>query len=71
MPIERRYYGEVSDAWYLVPLLFGILGGLIAYVATKDQDDGKATNFLILGIFSSAFTFFVTFFYMQSLFSYY
>jgi hypothetical protein len=30
--------------------LFGIVGGLIAYVGTKDRDQSKANNSLIFGI---------------------
>ena len=70
MPIERPYYGEVSDWWYLVPLFFGVLGGLIAYVAIKDTDSDKATNCLVFGILWSIILFFVGFFYGLSLFSY-
>lgn len=29
---------QPSDLWYLVPFFFGIIGGLIAYVAVKDED---------------------------------
>ena len=43
----------VSDWWYLVPIFFGIIGGLIAYVAAKDDDPYMAKNLLIVGIVSS------------------
>lgn len=45
---EKR--GEPSKAWYLAPLLLSILGGLIGYVAVKDEDRGMADNLLLLGI---------------------
>ena len=40
----------VSGAWYLVPLFFGILGGIIAWAVTKDRDPKRARNLLIFGI---------------------
>lgn len=41
---------NVSDAWYLVPFLFLIVGGLIAWYVNKDRNPGKARNLLIFGI---------------------
>lgn len=49
----------VSDAWYLVPILFAIIGGLIAYVVIKDKDSKKATNMIIVGILSSILWFII------------
>ena len=40
----------VSSIWYLLPILLGIIGGLIAWAVTKDDDPVKAKKFLILGI---------------------
>jgi len=48
---------EVDNTWYLVPLLFGLLGGIIAYVATKDDDNEKAVSFIMFGAIISGFTF--------------
>jgi hypothetical protein len=45
---ERR--DAPSNLWYLVPILFSILGGLIAYIAVKDRDEGMAGACLVLGI---------------------
>lgn len=39
-----------TAAWYIVPLLFGIIGGIIGYLVIKDDDKKMATNLLILGI---------------------
>lgn len=39
-----------SGAWYLVPIFFGIIGGIIGYFAIKDKDNGMASNLLITGI---------------------
>lgn len=47
---ETRNYGSPDKAWWLVPFLFGILGGIVAYVAVKDDDREMADNLLIFGI---------------------
>ena len=36
--------------WYLVPLFFGLIGGIIAYIGTKDEDEQMAYNLLMFGI---------------------
>jgi len=36
--------------WYLVPFFFGIIGGIIAYIGTKDEDKGMADSLLLFGI---------------------
>lgn len=41
---------EASAIWYLVPLLFGLLGGIVAYAAIKNDDPNKAEGCLWLGI---------------------
>ena len=40
-----------SFLWYLVPFLFGILGGIVGYVAVKDKDENMAFGLLLFGIF--------------------
>ena len=42
--------GKVSKAWYLVPFFFGIIGGIIGYLAVKDRNKNTAKNLLIFGI---------------------
>jgi len=42
-------YVEASNWWYLVPLFFSILGGLIAYTAIRKEDPEKAGSCLFLG----------------------
>ena len=39
-----------SGLWYLLPLLFGIIGGVIAWFVIKDNDPKKAKNCLYLGL---------------------
>jgi len=38
-----------SVAWYLVPILLGIIGGLIMYFALRGRDKGMAKLGLIVG----------------------
>ena len=39
-----------SNWWYLVPIFLGIIGGVIAYFALKNDDPQKAKKSLYLGI---------------------
>ena len=39
-----------SNWWYLVPILFGILGGIIGYFALRRDAPEKAKNCLYLGL---------------------
>ena len=48
--IEYEGLDKPSDMWYLAPLLFGIIGGLIGYLGTKDSDKDMANNMLIFGL---------------------
>lgn len=41
---------NVSSLWYFVPLLFGFIGGIVAWAVNKDRDPKKARNMLIFGI---------------------
>jgi hypothetical protein len=43
-----------SKWWYLVPIFFGIIGGLVMYLALKDEDKKMAKKGLILGIIIGA-----------------
>jgi hypothetical protein len=40
---------NVSNLWYIAPVLFAILGGGVAWFLNKDKDPEKARNFLIVG----------------------
>ena len=44
------YENRRSSWWYLLPLLFGIIGGVIAYFVIKQDDPIKAKNCLKIGL---------------------
>tara|TARA_B100000029_G_scaffold33989_1_gene32135 strand:+ start:94 stop:324 length:231 start_codon:yes stop_codon:yes gene_type:complete len=48
--LESNYNENIrSRWWYLVPILFGLVGGIIGYFALRKDDPKKAKNCLILG----------------------
>lgn len=51
-----------SGWWYLLPIFFSIIGGVIAYFVLKEDDPKLAKNCLILGIIITAVGFFIGFF---------
>ena len=44
-PEKRR-----SNAWFLLPILLGLIGGIIAFFILRQDDPRKARNCLYLGI---------------------
>ena len=42
--------GRRSSLWFLLPIIFNIIGGIIAYFVIKDDDPKKAKNCLYLGL---------------------
>jgi hypothetical protein len=44
------YAGKPSTAWYLAPILLGVIGGLIGYFDVKDRDLRMATTLLVIGV---------------------
>ena len=44
------YGGKPSAAWWLLPIFFSFIGGIIAWACVKDRDPSMAKNCLILGI---------------------
>ena len=52
MEVRRR-----SSLWSLLPILFNVIGGVIAYFIIKDDDPRKAKNCLLLGIILTAISF--------------
>ena len=45
MQIKRR-----SSLWFLLPILFNVIGGIIAFFIIREDDPRKARNCLYLGI---------------------
>lgn len=39
-----------SNAWFLLPILFGVIGGIIAFFILRNDDPQKAKNCLYLGL---------------------
>ncbi len=49
MEVKRR-----SAWWFLLPILFNVIGGVIAYFVIKEDDPKRAKNCLYLGIILTA-----------------
>ncbi|MDE1766174.1 MAG: hypothetical protein KGI27_07865 [Thaumarchaeota archaeon] len=49
MQIRRR-----SSLWFLLPVAFNVLGGIVAYFVIRDDDPKKARSCLLLGILLAA-----------------
>ncbi|MEM3577644.1 MAG: hypothetical protein QXX51_04225 [Candidatus Bathyarchaeia archaeon] len=47
---EHDLVEKPSTAWYLVAFLFGLIGGIIGYLGTKDRDEDMAIDLLVFGI---------------------
>jgi predicted nucleic acid-binding Zn ribbon protein len=41
---------KVSKLWWLLPIFFTIIGGILAYVANRERNSKTARTMLILGI---------------------
>lgn len=48
---------KTSAAWWLLPIFFIWVGGLIAWVVVRENDKGKARRLLFLGIAMTVFWF--------------
>lgn len=47
---ENIGYKRRSGFWFLLPIFFSLIGGVIAYLAIRDDDPKKAKSCLLLGI---------------------
>ena len=52
-----------SNWWYLLPIFFGIIGGIIAYFAIRKDDREKAKKCIYLGLILFAIGIFVDVFF--------
>ena len=55
MPYPEKSGGEHteksrSSMWYLLPILVGMIGGIIAYLIIRKDDPHKAKNCIYIGI---------------------
>ncbi|MEM2154812.1 MAG: PCI domain-containing protein [Nitrososphaeria archaeon] len=50
---EEHKKPKSSLLWFLVPLFLGLLGGILAYLAVKDENREMASDLLILGILTT------------------
>ncbi len=44
---------EVSNWWYLVPLIFGLVGGVLGWFGVKNRNPQKARYLLITGVITT------------------
>ena len=49
MQVKRR-----SSFWFLLPIVFNIIGGIIAFFVIREDDPKKARNCLFLGMILAA-----------------
>ena len=59
-PQYSRQGGRPSAAWWLLPIFFAIIGGIIAWACIRDRDPRMAKNNLILGIILTVLPIIVT-----------
>jgi uncharacterized membrane protein YeaQ/YmgE (transglycosylase-associated protein family) len=45
-----NYEKKRSNWWFLLPILLGLIGGIIAFFVLKNDDPQKSKNCLYLGI---------------------
>ncbi len=44
---------KVSNYWYIVPILFGWIGGVIGFFAVRGRDEKKGRNLFLVGLATS------------------
>jgi hypothetical protein len=52
-PAAAMQNTSTSGAWWLLPIFFGFIGGIIGYSAVKGKNPGKAKSLLWVGIIIS------------------
>lgn len=52
--------GKTSGAWWLLPLFFGLVGGLVAWALVRETDNSKAKRLLFFGISITVFWFIIS-----------
>jgi len=66
---EREVIEEIvtkpSSLWYLVPFFFGFIGGLLGYIAVKDEDRDMAASLIFFGIFMTLVYIFLAWQYIE------
>lgn len=50
MKFRMEYSEKKSNAWFLLPILIGVIGGIIAFFVLRNSDPAKAKNCLYLGV---------------------
>ena len=53
---------------WLVPIFMGLLGGILMYIAVKDQDQAKANNAILVGIIPTVVIIIIYFIILTSMF---
>lgn len=48
-----------SNAWYLAPILLGIIGGLIGFFSLKRENLEMATTLLVVGVGITVLVYFI------------
>jgi len=48
---KKKPSAMTAFLWYIVAILLGLIGGILDYVITKDDDPEMANNLLFVGVF--------------------
>jgi uncharacterized Zn finger protein (UPF0148 family) len=52
IPLKRKDEPPFSKLWYLVPIIFNLFGGIVAYFAIKHVDEKSARGMIAIGALS-------------------